>query len=161
MIPLVQINAMMEGLVTRYGDYDAVAALLTHALAPHKPKGWQASKSTISRKMNRTLDWTIAEMSVLEDAVRSWPCTDMLYRRKEPASHQAGDVADVAQSVARETGEAVAALTAAAITADDEARAIAKRELEEAAEVIARALEALDAASGARSATIPFRGVVR
>ncbi len=148
------IDATMDALCERYGDNEAVSELIGARW------GLQTSHATISRKRNGSLAWGVLDAIALEDALWTYPITRLLWRRTQ-AVMACPDVVSAARSVAKEAGEAVAALTGAALSASAEERARAAVEIDEAIEALRQARAALEHGDAGGEATIPFRGVVR
>jgi hypothetical protein len=138
---LETVNAAMRALLVRYGCLDAAGAVLDARW------GRGASKGTLSKKAAGHLDWTLADVIALEDGMAVYPVTDMMVRRMriEPSARGV-DLSEGAGEIAREAGEAVAAVLAAAASgrAGDLAQALV--ELSEARMQI----EAMEAALRAR-----------
>ncbi len=143
----------MRSLVEWMGCYDAVAETLNARW------GGGHSKGTVSRKMNGALDWTLPDVIALEDAAGRYPVTRILARRMGGGGVPAdGSLISASSSIAKESGEALAAILSAqqSSCADDCAQAI--KEVDDAVEAlrIARGrLEARMASEGAR--VVPVR----
>lgn len=125
---MLVVGAHMRAMVARLGCFDAVAATISGRW------GEPISKGTISRKMNGTLDWAVRYVIALEDALDSYPVTQLQQKRLTKATPPRANLAPTAcaANVARETGEAVSAILVAAMSngSTDKARAI--REIDEA-----------------------------
>lgn len=147
------VRAAMRSLVGWLGCYDAVAETLNARW------GGGHSKGTVSRKMNGALDWTVADVIALEDAAGRYPVTRILARRIGGGGPSVpGSLLSDSCSIAKESGEALAAILAAqqSSCADDCAQAI--KEVDDAVEAlrIARGrLEKRLAADGAN--VVPVR----
>lgn len=117
------LNSQMAALVRSYGSFDAVAELFNARW------GGGHSKGTISRKMAGHLGWTLADVLALEDAMARYPITRMLAGRLDSRTSPApGNLITDSSSIARESGEAIAALLAAEQSsgAGDRAQAVAE-----------------------------------
>lgn len=138
--PRLQVSAALAALIDGfYGCYDAAAETINARW------GRGASKGTISKKATGQLDWTVADVVALEDASGRYPVTRMLARRLDSARRREGTLLEHAGSIAREAGEAVAALLSASQSADagDLAQAIKElHEVETAARLARERLEA-------------------
>lgn len=138
--PRLPISASLSALIQGYfGCFDAAAETINARW------GRGASKGTISKKISGQLDWTVADVVALEDASGRYPVTRMLARRLDTASSHEGSLLQHAGSIAKEMGEAVAAILAAeqSACADDKAQAI--KELHEAETAVRLARERLEA----------------
>jgi hypothetical protein len=128
------IRAIMASMIERIGCGDAAAATINAR--------WKfgASKGTVSKKVNGQLAFTIEDLLAIEDALKDYPMTRLLALRLREAD---GGVADclIQQSglIAKEAGEAVAAVIQAgnSASAQDKAQAIVE---------IDQAIDALKAA---------------
>ena len=128
------------------GCYDAVASMLEVALdMDHYCKG------VLSRKVNGTMNWTVAEIEAIEDFAKKFPITKYLAQRL-PDSTDKSQIADclIDQSgtISVEVGEAVQAILKAqkSESSDDSAKAIA--EIQEAIEALQKAQNRLMAPKG-------------
>jgi len=139
MIIRQQIDAQMRALVGGHGCLDAAAE------AVNARWGTSVCKGTLSRRMSSDLPWTILDVIALEDALGRYPVTRMMTRRIE--DNGPGDVVSAAQVVAKETGEAVAALMGAMVSASSSERAHAIVEIDEAIEALRQARSALETMS--------------
>ncbi|WP_368484335.1 hypothetical protein [Pseudooceanicola sp. HF7] len=133
-------GASMKSIVDWFGCLDAAAECIAAR--------WdgRANKATVSKKLSGLLDWTIADVIALEDARGAFPVTRLLARRlNEREQAVAGSLLADGGEIAKECGEAIAAILAAhhSSSADDIARACA--ELREAMEPQRRALCRLEA----------------
>lgn len=138
--PRLPISASLSALIQGYfGCFDAAAETINARW------GRGASKGTISKKISGQLDWTVADVVALEDASGRYPVTRMLARRLDAAPSPDGCLLKHAGSIAKEMGEAVAAILAAeqSASADDKAQAI--KELHEAETAVRLARERLEA----------------
>lgn len=150
-------HASMRALVESYGCYDAVAEVFNARW------GGGSSKGTISKKMSGQLDWTIAEIIALEDASGHHPITRLLARRLEKRSSMiVGDLVAQTGAIAKESGEAIAAILAAEQSFDANECAQAVIEIDEAVAAMELARQKLMDRDGIRlnDATVPFRGPV-
>jgi hypothetical protein len=144
-------NAAMRSLLGWFGCLDAAAETVNARW------GGGSAKGTLSKKASGALDWTVADVIALEDASGQYPVTRMLARRMDGGllPVPAACLVSAGANIARETGEAVAALLAASASAgaiaSAEDRAVAVKELLEA-----RA--AIDAALSRLHATLPVGG---
>jgi len=120
-------RANMKSIVDWFGCFDAVAETINARW------GGGASKGTISKKASGALDWTVADVIALEDASGRFPVTRMMQRRLEGRCVMTENSL-VAQSgiIAKESGEAIAAILSAeqSSSADEQAQAI--KEIDEA-----------------------------
>lgn len=137
MILRQQIDAQMRALVGGHGCLEAAAE------AVNARWGTNVCKGTLSRRVSSELPWTILDVIGLEDALGRYPVTRMMARRMGETA--AGDVVSAAQAVAKETGEAVAALMGATVTAAPAEMARAVVEIDEAIEALRQARAALEA----------------
>ncbi|SHE78253.1 hypothetical protein SAMN05444339_10248 [Loktanella atrilutea] len=136
-----QINALVGALIDgTFGCLDAAAEAINARY------GRGTAKGTLSKKRAGLLDWTIAEVIALEDAAGRYPMTRMLARRLAPkvgASSQNG--AMQAGIIAKECGEAVAAILSAEMSAGASCRGDALAEIDEAIEALNAARATLEA----------------
>lgn len=134
-------NATMKALSMSYGSNDAVAALINARF------GINTCAGTISKKMSGVLQWTIVDALALEDGAGQYPITGLFSRRlaenPEPSS---GCLVQHSASIAKEAGEAVAAVLKAAQSACSGEHATAVRELDEVEAAIKAARARLAAA---------------
>lgn len=120
-------RANMRAVIGWFGCLDAAAETINSR--------WDCgtNKSTLSKKLSGQLDFTISDVIALEDAADRYPVTRLLARRLEG---QAGDVVDCMfeQSgvIAKETGEAIAAIIAAQKSSSSANNTNALKELHEA-----------------------------
>jgi hypothetical protein len=121
----VMMNALIEGT---FGCYDAAAETINARW------GRGASKGTISKKTSGVLDFSIADMIALEDAAGHHPITKWLARRLKPRPSVGADVCLSRQSglIAKESGEAIAAILSADQSSNADERAQAIQEIIEA-----------------------------
>ena len=97
--PRALISAMMLGMIHRFGGHDAVAALLAARW------GHATSKGTLTKKASGDLDWTLADVIALEDALGDYPISRMMAERS-----RAGRAVNLQRTIAafaKEAGEAV------------------------------------------------------
>lgn len=121
------VRANMKSLVDWFGCYDAVAETFNARW------GGGSSKGTISKKITGKLDWTIADVVALEDAANQYPVTRMLARRLENRpSAAAGSLLTDGSSIAKESGEAIAAILSAEQSTCAAERAQAIKEIDDA-----------------------------
>ena len=137
------VRASMKAVVDWYGCLDAAAETINAR--------WDgsASKGILSRKLSGSLDFTVADVIALEDASERYPVTKLLARRLEGRLEgRSGVGADclVAQSgmIAKESGEAIAAILSAEQSACANDRAQAVVEVGEAIEALKVALHVLE-----------------
>lgn len=137
-------NGLMRSLLGWYGCLDAA----TEAINARWEGG--ANKGTLSKKASGALDFTVADVIALEDAAGQFPVTRMLARRLGGAGLPLRDGCLVAAGadIAKETGEAVAALLAASASARAEDATAAITELLEARDALDVALARLGHAQG-------------
>jgi hypothetical protein len=121
-----QARVSMAALVQSLGCFDAVAETINARW------GASASKGTISKKMAGQLDWTMADVIALEDAAGRFPITRMLARRRAARSTAPGTLIQDGASIAKEAGEAIAAVLAAEQSSGADERAEAIKEVDEA-----------------------------
>lgn len=132
--PRLVLSALMEALIAgTYGCLEAAAETI------HARWGRGCSKGTLSKRGAGQLDWTVLDIVALEDAARRYPVTRWMMRRVTQDAVDRRDVVALAAQVSRESGEAVAAILSAQLSAraDDRAQAVAE---------ISEAIEALQAA---------------
>ncbi len=147
------ILAQMRALLRGHGCLDAAAAAINARW------GESVCKGTLSRRAHGEQPWPLHHVIALEDALGRYPVTRLMWRRTQDEL-ACPDVVSAARSVAKEAGEAVAAMTGAVLSASAEERARAAVEIDEAIEAMRQARVALEHGN-ADEATIPFRGVVR
>ncbi|KEP69617.1 hypothetical protein DL1_03195 [Thioclava dalianensis] len=137
-------RANMKSLVDWFGCYDAVAETFNARW------GGGSSKGTVSKKVSGTLDWTVADVVALEDAAGRYPVTRMLARRLEdrPAV-DAGSLLMDGSSIAKESGEAIAAILAAEQSSGADEKAQAIKEIDDALFALGQARVRLEGLSGA------------
>jgi hypothetical protein len=120
-------RAHMKSIVGWFGCYDAVAATINARW------GGGSSKGTVSKKASGILDWTVADVIALEDASEQFPITQMMVKRLE-AQEVINDIClmSLTGMIAKENGEAIAAILSAqqSSSADDRVRAM--KEIDEA-----------------------------
>lgn len=127
-------RAHMAALVDWFGCYDAVAEQFNARW------GGGASKGTVSKKLAGHLDWTIADVIALEDAAGRFPITRLMARRLETRSGiAAGSALTDASSIAKEAGEAIAAILSAEQSSGAHEDAQAVKEIDEAIAALRRA----------------------
>lgn len=135
------VRANMKSLVDWFGCYDAVAETFNARW------GGGASKGTVSKKVTGNLDWTVADVIALEDAAGRYPVTRMMARRLDRRPDvSGGSLLQDGSSIAKESGEAIAAILAAEQSSCADDRATAIKEALEARSAIDRALARLEAA---------------
>lgn len=127
------IRATMKAMIERFGCYDAVAELLNARW------GGGHSKGTISKKTSGALDFTVLDVLALEDALGEYPVTRMLARRMAERPEHGGSLLAAGGLIAKEAGEAVAAVLAAAQSAGAREQAQAVTEIDEAIAALRRA----------------------
>ncbi|MBZ4023267.1 hypothetical protein CKO11_12440 [Rhodobacter sp. TJ_12] len=134
----MQVRALTERLG---GVHGAAAALEARWGDP-------VAASTISRKREGSLEFTVADVVAFEDALGAYPVSRMLARRMADAevarAMDAGELALQAGEIAREVGEAVGALVQAAQSARAVDRAAALKEIDEALDALRKARGALE-----------------
>jgi len=133
----MRIETQMRALLGGHGCLDAAAEALNARW------GGSVGKGTLSRRACGDLPWSIYDVIGLEDALNRYPVTRMMARRMEDV--QRCDIVDAAVNVARESGEAVAALTTAALGATRAQRARAITEIDEAIAAMRAARDELEA----------------
>lgn len=145
MADLLQISRVtMKSMIDWFGCLDAVAETINGRW------GAGASKGTISKKVSGQLDWTLADIIAIEDAVGRFPVTRMMARRLEDRVAVADNCLMMQTGIiAKESGEAVSAILAAeqSLCADDRAQAVV--EIDEAIAALKCARNRLD--GGART----------
>ena len=128
------VRANMKSLVDWLGCYDAVAETFNARW------GGGASKGTVSKKVSGNLDWTVADVIALEDAAGRYPVTRMLARRLESRQVlKGGSLLMDGSSIAKESGEAIAAILAAEQSSCADERAQAVKEIDEAVSALRQA----------------------
>ena len=142
---LAQVRALLAG----HGCLEAAAEAINARWGDNVCKG------TLSRRAHGDQPWPIHHIIALEDALGRYPVTRLMHRRTRNEL-AVPDVVSAAQSVAKEAGEAVAALTGAALGASGEERARAAVEIDEAIEALRCARAALETTN-----TVQIRGAVR
>lgn len=133
------IAANMRAMLDWFGCLDAAASTINARW------GGGASKGTLSKKANGLLDWSVVEVMALEDARGEYPITRMMARRQKAAPPIAeGGLVESSASLAKESGEALAAILAAQQSecAQDYAQAI--KETDEAICAMHRARDLLE-----------------
>lgn len=143
--PRTQTRAAMRALLARFGCLDAAAETINARL------GGGTSKGTLSKKLAGQLDFTVPEVWALEDAMGHHPVTRILARRLAGAGGgMAGrDLVGQVGLIARETGEAVAAILSAGQSADAIDSAGAVVEIDEAIAALRQARDVLARGGGA------------
>lgn len=136
MIGRADIEAHMRALLAGHGCLDAAAEALNARW------GTGVQKGTLSRRASGELPWTVLDVIGLEDALGRYPVTRMMARRMRMLTPP--DVVSAAQAVAKEAGEAVAALMGVAMVSTPAQRARAVTELDEAIEAMRAARTALE-----------------
>ncbi len=136
-------RAHMKTLVDWFGCYDAVAETLNARW------GGGSSKGTISRKIGGNLEWTVADVIALEDAAGRYPVTRTLARRLEDRPVTGGgSLLQDGSSIAKESGEAIAAILSAEQSASADERAQAVKEIDEAVLALRQARARLETLMG-------------
>jgi hypothetical protein len=141
-------RANMKSIVDWFGCFDAVAETINARW------GGGASKGTISKKASGTLDWTLADVIALEDASGRFPVTRLMARRLEDRVVMV-DSCLMQQSgvIAKESGEAIAAILAAEQSSCANERAQAIKEIDEAMLALRQARTRLE--ENARTVEVP------
>ncbi|PPB79784.1 hypothetical protein LV82_02575 [Albidovulum inexpectatum] len=134
----LHIDTAMDAMCERYGDHDAIAELIAARW------GTNTCHATISRKRSGSLSWSVMDVVAIEDALGSYPVTKLLARRIEWCRSSLSPV-DAAKALAKEAGEAIAAMTGAALSGGLSDRAQAITEIDEAIEALRAARAALEA----------------
>lgn len=133
-------RAHMKAIVDHLGCFDAVAETINTRW------GEGASKGTVSKKVSGSLDWTIADVVALEDASGRYPVTRTLARRLEAAGQVADcNLVEHSGVIAKESGEAIAAILAAQQSSCADQRADAVCEIEQAIQALNVARRRLEA----------------
>lgn len=133
------IGANMRSLVDWFGCYDAVAETFNARW------GGGSSKGTVSKKVSGNLDWTVADVIALEDAAARYPVTRMLARRLEGRPDvSGGNLLQDGSRIAKESGEAIAAILAAEQSSCADERAQAIKEIDDAMFALRRARTRLE-----------------
>lgn len=128
--PRKLISAMMLGMIHRFGGHEAASALLAARW------GHATSKGTLTKKAAGDLDWTLADVIALEDALGDFPISRMLAERGRAGI--SGDLTRVLAVMAKEAGEAVASV----LTQGDRAGMLKEaREAQAAAQALVEVLE--------------------
>lgn len=115
------LSAMLQALISgTFGCLDAAALTLDARW------GRGCGKGTLSRKLAGSLDVTVCDVIAFEDAAGRYPITHWLAQRLAIASRADRDRRMLAAGIAREAGEAVAAILSAELSdrAGDRAQAI-------------------------------------
>lgn len=132
-------RTMFTALVARAGGVDAAAAVLTAV------RGEDVNKSTVSRMTSGVINITPEAIMALEDALQFYPMTDYMAARRTADLHQTPcQLMDRLTSMIKETGEALAA-GSAAVGGGDKAAAIL--EANEAVSVMQSFINDLEAAT--------------
>jgi hypothetical protein len=135
------LQANMRSLVKSFGCYDAVAETFNARW------GGGHSKGTVSKKMSGQLDWTVAEVIALEDAAEKYPVTRMLARRLESRTSQHGEsLLHHGSCIAKESGEAIAAILAAEQSSGADEMAQAIKEISDAVRALTEAHNLIETA---------------
>jgi len=129
------ILTQMRALLAGHGCLDAAAEAINARW------GGNLAKGTLSRRAHGEQPWPIHHVIALEDALGRYPVTRMMARRMVDVAPP--DVMTAAQTVAKETGEAVSALVGVALAANDAQRADAAKEIDEAIAALRMARAAL------------------
>lgn len=134
------VRANMASLTGWFGCFDAVAETINARW------GGGASKGTISKKSSGLLDWTVCDVIALEDASGLFPVTRLMARRLEQRTgHAAGSLLQHGSVIAKESGEAIAAVLAAEQSSGADEVAQAVTEVDEAIAALRRARAVLEA----------------
>lgn len=123
------VRAFMARLIEEAGGVDPAAALIGARF------GREVAKGSISKRQNGHLDWPLVEIMALEDAV----CMPIVRRWLAQTLPEASETRTMAQGVAevaREAGEAVAAVMDLMVGSGS--RVSARKELAEARDALAR-----------------------
>ena len=135
------VNANMRALIDWFGCYDAVAETINARW------GGGSSKGTISKKASGQLDFTVADVIALEDAAQLYPITRLLARRlKTDNRPDATCLLTQTGIIAKESGEAIAAILAAEQSSCANETAQAITEIDEAVEALKIARARLEGA---------------
>ncbi|MDG3040458.1 hypothetical protein [Roseicyclus marinus] len=122
-----QVRSAMRALLSGYGCLDAAAAVLDARW------GQGGSKGTLSKKASGQLSFTVEDVIALEDGLGRFPVTRLLAQRLgKPGAIPVDDLCQGAGDIAREAGEAVAAILAAVTSGRSGDRAQALVEIDEA-----------------------------
>lgn len=125
------LSINMRTLVACIGCQDAAAAAINIR--------WDAntSKSIISRKLSGSLSWGLLEVMALEDAVGKHPVTDMMHGRLDVESTSAcSSLVEQSGIIAKESGEAIAAILAAQQSSNGDDATQAVVEIDEAVQAL-------------------------
>lgn len=123
------IRAFMARLIEAAGGVDPAAALIGARL------GRDVSKGSISKRQSGGLDWPLVEVMALEDAVGQ-PIVRRWLAQGLPEAADAQTMAHGVAEVAREAGEAVAAVMD--LMGGSGSRVRARKELSEARDALGR-----------------------
>lgn len=123
------IRSFMARLIAAAGGVDPAAALIGARL------GREVSKGSISKRQAGLLDWPLLEVWALEDALAD-PCISEFRSRSLPSHVQASGLLQLMPEVARESGEALAAVMDLASGRGN--RDVARKEVAEAHRVLGR-----------------------
>lgn len=144
------LAAHMAALIQGLGCYDAAAETIAARW------GASISRGTLTKKLNGVLDWTVADVIALEDARGQYPVTRLLWRRmRGRGTLEDGSLLQDGSTIARESGEAIAAIlraeqsSATGAGASDAAQAI--KELDEAIAAMRIARARLEGLAGAQA----------
>lgn len=121
------VQAHMRSLIKGYGCLDAAAETIN--------AHWdcETSKGTLSKKLSGQFDWTISDIIALEDGLDQHPVTRLLARRLEPSEGEGVECLNEQSGViAKECGEAVAAILSAQRSANSQDETNAVKEIDEA-----------------------------
>lgn len=138
------IRATATSLINRLGCQEAAVEAINAR--------WHGgcSKGLLSRKMHGHAEFTVMDVVALEDALGVYPLTKILARRLQGRSN--GPVADcmIQQTglIAKETGEAIAAILQAENSAGAQDRAQAITEIDEAIAALRAGRSRLEAEEG-------------
>lgn len=135
------VRAAARAMVQRIGDLEAAAATIAARF------GGVANKATLSKKMSGALTFTVEDIVALEDALGAYPVTEALARRMSSDVLVRGCLLEGGAALAKEAGEAVAALMQASSSADAGDRARALQELSEARDALDRCVAQLEGRS--------------
>lgn len=142
-------RANMKSIVDWFGCFDAVAETINARW------GGGASKGTISKKVSGALDWTLADVIALEDASGRFPVTRLMARRLETRVLMTGGCLMLQSgAIAKESGEAIAAILAAEQSSGANERAQAIKEIDEAMYALRQARSRLEQPSAAGLAAV-------
>lgn len=138
-------RASMKALVKNYGCYEAVSSLISAQC------NVPASKGTVSKKMAGMLEFTIADVIALEDAVGQFPVTSHLMNRlkdAEPVAEQC--LLTHGANINKEAMEAVNAIMMAAKSSNADERAEALQQIDEAQHALRHCRELIENTKAAK-----------